>query len=744
MTSDLSLRHVVLLSFILVLASCGTEPTPTYTITTASSPTEGGSVAYAPAGSPQDEGTSLTFTATPSEGYLFVQWQGDINGSSNPATMVLSKNVSVTGVFEKKSYSLNVTIEGEGAVAEEVIQAKTDYEHGTRVRLTPQPAEGWSFKAWTGDIESADAVQEVTVTEAVNLTAIFEKKSYPLNVTIEGEGTVEQKVLQAKKDYEYGTIVELTAKSAEGWQFTGWSGNASGTDSVVTITVNQPQSVTATFIEIPTYELTVTTSGNGTVRLGSGTNADPFTTGRYREGETITLSADAQSGYEFHYWSNGSYRNPLELTIEEDLTLEARFIPERENRQGGLDRPLISSEKIAVVLIEFPDTPQNYRDEFPTREQVDSMLTTDFMKDFMETISYGKFEYTVDVFDYSMYPDPGQNGDGVFLTYDELATADYEVEGLDPMDYTLIALVPVYDQIHLVSGLTVSPTFTINGQAVPDRTHFFAEILKGHLFRNIETTYFDGTKLKEGDCVTIQNNSSVSCPSPEIPLPYSTFQRTFLHEMIHTLGIFAHANSRTNGERFDYEEEIPNNEFVGKSLLNFEYGNEFDVMGRSSYSMSLNSVFRDYLGWHNPQNRVSIREFGSHTVTLHDVNERDQTAYIEIRIPNQLSEWEFLGRKNQGYFLEVRTSKEPWDVMLDFTELEQNKEGIMILKTDSFGSQILDASPSSNFTNSSDRVLPDIRDVVLKPGMTYENDEIKLHNVIRNSDGSFTLDVVIK
>ena len=35
----------------------------------------------------------------------------------------------------------------------------------------------------------------------------------------------------------------------------------------------------------------------------------------------------------------------------------------------------------------------------------------------------------------------------------------------------------------------------------------------------------------------------------------------------------------------------------------------------------------------------------------------------------------------------------------------------------------------------------DLRNVVLKPGMTYENPEIKLSNVVSNADGSFSVDV---
>ena len=42
-------------------------------------------------------------------------------------------------------------LRGEGSVEEEVVMAK-DYEHGTSVRLTAVPEDGWELKEWIGDL----------------------------------------------------------------------------------------------------------------------------------------------------------------------------------------------------------------------------------------------------------------------------------------------------------------------------------------------------------------------------------------------------------------------------------------------------------------------------------------------------------------------------------------------------------------------------------------------------------------
>jgi hypothetical protein len=56
---------------------------------------------------------------------------------------------------------------------------------------------------------------------------------------------------------------------------------------------------------------------------------------------------------------------------------------------------------------------------------------------------------------------------------------------------------------------------------------------------------------------------------------------------------------------------------------------------------------------------------------------------------------------------------------------------------------LLDMSPSNNINYYGD-YLADIRDVVLKTGMSFENEDVIFENVVKNGDGSWTLDITIK
>jgi hypothetical protein len=73
--------------------------------------------------------------------------------------------------------------------------------------------------------------------------------TYTLTVTVSpaGSGTVTQDPDLAQ--YPAGTVVTLTADPNAGWEFSHWSGAASGTEEETTVTMNADRSVTAYFEE---------------------------------------------------------------------------------------------------------------------------------------------------------------------------------------------------------------------------------------------------------------------------------------------------------------------------------------------------------------------------------------------------------------------------------------------------------------------------------------------------------------
>ncbi|WP_408040614.1 InlB B-repeat-containing protein, partial [Tenacibaculum amylolyticum] len=91
--------------------------------------------------------------------------------------------------------------------------------------------------------------------------------------------------------YNDGTSVELTATPDVGYQFDGWSGDATGTTNPLTITMDADKTVTAMFSKIQ-RALTINAT-NGSV----STNPNP-TNGTYDDGTDVTLTATPAAGYQ--------------------------------------------------------------------------------------------------------------------------------------------------------------------------------------------------------------------------------------------------------------------------------------------------------------------------------------------------------------------------------------------------------------------------------------------------------------
>jgi uncharacterized repeat protein (TIGR02543 family) len=103
-----------------------------------------------------------------------------------------------------------------------------------------------------------------------------------------------------------GSSATLTATRAIGYVFSGWSGDASGTTSPVSIVVNANKNVVANFVAT-SYTLTTSAApvAGGTITGG----------GSYGAGATATITAVPAAGYTFAGWSGASTATTASTTI---------------------------------------------------------------------------------------------------------------------------------------------------------------------------------------------------------------------------------------------------------------------------------------------------------------------------------------------------------------------------------------------------------------------------------------------
>jgi uncharacterized repeat protein (TIGR02543 family) len=98
----------------------------------------------------------------------------------------------------------------------------------------------------------------------------------------------------------------LTATASPGWQFSGWSSDASGSTNPINVTMNGNKSITATFTVIPPtcYSLTLSHTGQGSDPTASPANSAGCSTGQYVAGASLNLSgAVPTTGWQINGWT---------------------------------------------------------------------------------------------------------------------------------------------------------------------------------------------------------------------------------------------------------------------------------------------------------------------------------------------------------------------------------------------------------------------------------------------------------
>ena len=272
-------------------------------------------------------GSSVVLTAIANPGYTFTGWGGDASGTANPYTVVVNSNMTVTASFSAgagASHILGVSVPGgHGSIA--VSPNQSSFAHGASAVLTANPAAGYTFTGWGGDLAGTTNPATVVMDADKTITATFTAVpagQFTLTVTVPGgHGTVSRNPEQAT--YPSGTSVTLAATPAGGYVFAGWSGALAGTTNPATVVMDADKTITATFTAAAAPQFTLTTAvpdGNGSITI------DPAQA-TYASGTVVTLTAVPDPGCVFTGWGKDASGSAMtyQLTIVEDALVHASF-----------------------------------------------------------------------------------------------------------------------------------------------------------------------------------------------------------------------------------------------------------------------------------------------------------------------------------------------------------------------------------------------------------------------------------
>jgi len=223
-------------------------------------------------------GNVVSLTATPSNGWVFLGWQGDVSGTNNPANVTLSGARNVQAIF---GTSVSTNAVGGGGI---ILNLPNPVAYGKALTASAVPNNGKYFVTWSGTaITGTTSPIPFSVTSSnPTVNALFTTLptgKVSLGVAVVGDGAVD--VSPKQNYYNPGDIVTLTASNtASGISFFGWSGDATGLINPLVVTVSTNKIVRANFGALPSVNLQPTNisvlAGSNVVLNANGSGIAPL------------------------------------------------------------------------------------------------------------------------------------------------------------------------------------------------------------------------------------------------------------------------------------------------------------------------------------------------------------------------------------------------------------------------------------------------------------------------------------
>jgi uncharacterized repeat protein (TIGR02543 family) len=187
----------------------GTGP---FTLTTTVSGS--GSITRNPNASTYAAGTSVQLTAVPAAGWSFSGWSGAISGTTNPQSVIMDANKSVTATFTQNTggpFTLTTTVVGTGTITRN--PNATSYAAGTVVSLTATAGSGFTFTGWSGDLSGTTNPQNITMSANRNVTATFTSSGGGGDLFVAPNGTASNPGTQASPTTLESAITRIASGS---------------------------------------------------------------------------------------------------------------------------------------------------------------------------------------------------------------------------------------------------------------------------------------------------------------------------------------------------------------------------------------------------------------------------------------------------------------------------------------------------------------------------------------------------
>lgn len=298
-----------------------------YSVTTLVNVVEGG---YTIGDTIVNHGGSVTLTAIANYGYHFIYWEEcfwepfmetylcddyveKTTTQENPLTIFAYRNVQITAVFAKNTYS--ITVQSSDNSHGTAYSSSSQAEYLDEVTLNANPEYGYHFAQWSDG--NTDNPRTLILTQDTVLMAQFAPNPYTITTAV---NDTERGSASGDTIANYGDYVTLTATANYGYRFDRWIVGDTYwgyfTDNPFLLQVNGDATYTAWF-EKNTFSITAISTNEIQGSVNAPYSAEYL--------DTVILQAQPNFGYRFTQWSDGNTDNPRTFVLTQDTTFTAEF-----------------------------------------------------------------------------------------------------------------------------------------------------------------------------------------------------------------------------------------------------------------------------------------------------------------------------------------------------------------------------------------------------------------------------------
>ena len=317
--------------------------TNSYTISVSASPSSGGApyVGNTPGttSGTYTYGQSCTVHANPNSDYTFTNWteNGSVVSTSVNYTFTVndSRNLVAHYTANPQTYTISVSASpssgGAPYVGNTPGTTSGTYTYGQSCTVHANPNSDYTFTNWRENGSQVSTNANYTFTVTGNRTLVAHFTANPQNYTISVSANPSNGgSVSGGGTYQQGQSCTVHATANSGYTFTNWTENGSqvSNNANYTFTVMGNRTLVAHFQQQSyTISTNVNPSGSGSVTGG----------GTYYYGQSCTLIANANSGYTFIQWQDGSTSNPRTITVTGNATYTAYFNAQPQAPIGAIN-----------------------------------------------------------------------------------------------------------------------------------------------------------------------------------------------------------------------------------------------------------------------------------------------------------------------------------------------------------------------------------------------------------------------